>query len=119
VERSYDDMPDPSLYSWAKQGVLLINTAHTVEAGNAGSHLALWEEFTATILNTVSKKDSKVIWMFFGAKAAAYDIYKSTDHIGLYVGHPSPLNRANPFVGSGVFEECDKSLGMNKIKWYE
>jgi len=118
VERSYGDIPDPSLYSWAKQGVLLINTAHTVEAGNAGSHFRLWEDFTAEILSAISKKN-KVVWMFWGAKAAEWDPYKTTDHPGLYTGHPSPLNRTNPFVGSNVFVECDKSLGNKKIKWYE
>jgi uracil DNA glycosylase len=57
--------------------------------------------------------------MFWGSKAAEWDTYKTTDHPGFYTGHPSPLNRANPFVGSNVFVECDKTLGNEKIKWYE
>jgi uracil-DNA glycosylase len=118
VERSYGDTPDPSLYSWAKQGVLLINTAHTVEAGNAGSHLELWEAFTNAVLAALIKKDN-LVWMFWGNQAKKYDAYKVTKHTGMYAGHPSPLNRVNPFVGSDIFTECDKILGNEKIKWYE
>ena len=36
---------DYSLQSWVDQGVFLLNTALTVEAGKPGSHINLWKPF--------------------------------------------------------------------------
>jgi uracil-DNA glycosylase len=118
VQRSYPEREiDTSLYSWADQGVLLMNTAHTVRYGDAGSHIHLWEDFTKHILYALSKRND-IVWMLWGAYAHAYEgwVQNDTHHI-IKTGHPSPLNRTNPFVGSGCFLECDRILGDNKINW--
>ena len=53
----HDDLgiPTPNhgcLEKWAKQGVLLLNTCLSVEAGKAHSHANIgWEEFTDKIIN--------------------------------------------------------------------
>ncbi len=117
--RSYgdDSVIDYSLYTWAGQGVLLLNTAHTVVTGDAGSHLDLWFPFTKRVFDVLNKKDD-LIWMLWGKKAQNYSkyIYNNT-HTVLTAGHPSPLNRSDPFVGSGIFVKSDEILKTNKIKW--
>ncbi len=117
IKRTHNINPDPSLYHWAKQGVLLINTAHTVIKGDAGSHLDVWESFTDTILKILNNRND-IIWMLWGGNAHNYD-YAITNptHTIIKTGHPSPLNRTNPFVGSNCFVECDDLLGLNKICW--
>lgn len=117
VERTHGALPDPSLEAWAQQGVLLINTAHTVRAGDPGSHLKLWQPFTSAVIAALNDKDN-VVWMLWGGKAQAFEpqILNETHHI-LKAGHPSPLNRANPFVGSDIFKRCDDILGDDKINW--
>ena len=42
------------LSSWAKQGVLLLNTALTTKVGIAGHHLKLWEPYTKTAIKRIS-----------------------------------------------------------------
>lgn len=123
VDRSYPYNTGPfdySLWSWAAQGVLLINTAHTVVEGSPGKHLALWHEFTKTVLLALKNKND-IVWMLWGNDAAAYEKYMvNTTHVSIKTGHPSPLNRTNPFVGSDCFLQCDAFLSnrnIEKIKW--
>lgn len=40
---------NPDIHSWEQQGVFLLNTALTVEANKAGSHLGYWEPFTQSL----------------------------------------------------------------------
>ena len=62
VERTEGVKPNPNLYSWAYQGVLLINTAHSVREGVPGKHLELWRPFTEMVINSLNyKKD--LIWI--------------------------------------------------------
>ena len=119
VEKQYKGTVDPSLYTWARQGVLLINTAHTVIAKEAGSHLDIWESFTHMVLKAVNTVPN-VVWMLWGAKAHAFEheILNDTHHV-IFSGHPSPLNRINPFNGD-CFVDCNNKLiemGHELIKW--
>lgn len=118
LDRCYEGLPHPSLYAWAEQGVLLINTAHTVIRGESGAHLDMWAPFTIEILDTLYKQNTKIVWMLWGAQAANYEKFITNPlHCIIKTGHPSPLNRSNPFVGSDCFIECDGLLGKDKIVW--
>lgn len=120
VKSSYGELPHSSLYDWAHQGVLLINTAHTVVKGTAGSHIPLWSKFTSSVISAINSKDN-IVWMLWGSNAHAYtDSITNPTHVIIKSGHPSPLNRSNPFSGCGCFSECDSALmGMGKmpIQW--
>lgn len=69
-----------NINKWHQQGVLLLNTALTVETGNPGSHLKHWEQFTAEIIKRFSK-DNPCIWILWGKHAQNYQkyIYKAVD----------------------------------------
>ena len=57
-----------TLEYWTKQGVLLLNTALTVQTASAGSHLKYWQNFTAKIISHISIHQP-CIWIFWGKKA--------------------------------------------------
>ena len=63
-----------TLNHWTKQGIFLLNTALTVETGNAGSHLKYWEEFTRRVISYISVKNP-CIWLLWGAKAQKFIPY--------------------------------------------
>ena len=109
-----------SLYRWATQGVLLINTAHTVVRSYPGSHLKYWEKFTSKVIDSLNSK-SNIIWLLWGNNAHKYEQYiNNNTHIIIKSGHPSPLNTTHPFVGSGCFSKCNKELikkDLVPIKW--
>ena len=51
-----EEMPifDPSLESWAEQGILLLNSALTVRTNHPGSHLEAWKPFIQKVLTGIS-----------------------------------------------------------------
>jgi len=103
---------DPDLTRWANQGVLLLNTALTVEHMNPGSHVKLWEPFMKELIGRLTEYNTGLIFMLWGRHAQQYEHYvqnKLTQHI-ITAGHPSPLNRTNLFYGSGVFSKANKFI---------
>jgi len=115
---------DSELERWAKQGVLLINTAHTVRKGEPGSHIHLWNMFTGRMLHQLTNNNKPLVWMLWGSKAkrAAHAEYLSkykTNHV-LTAAHPSPFSASNGFFGCKHFTKCNEFLVENNIepiKW--
>ena len=60
---------DTTLENWAKQGVLLINTALTVMEHCPASHAKLWKPFTEYILAYVNQHTENKIFIAWGAFA--------------------------------------------------
>jgi uracil-DNA glycosylase len=110
-----------SLRRWAIQGVLLLNTALTVEESTPGSHIKLWKPFTEYIFKILNENNSGLIFMLWGNEAQKYEELINTNlHYIIEAGHPSPLNTKLPFVGNGCFSKCNKILEKNnniKIIW--
>lgn len=60
------------LTSWAKQGVLLLNTVLTVRAHEANSHRGQgWETFTDAVIAQLSKRAEPIIFVLWGKPAQA------------------------------------------------
>ena len=111
-----------SLESWARQGVLLLNTVLTVRAHAAASHQKHgWEEFTDAVIRTVSDCESPVIFVLWGAPAQKKKRLIDTDrHIVLESAHPSPLSAYRGFFGSRPFSRINEELrkrGFAEIDW--
>jgi uracil-DNA glycosylase len=114
----------PNLENWAQQGILLLNTALTVEYKNPGSHLALWKPFTSYLIEYLNECNPGLIWMLWGNDAKLYKQKLNNNHHILEAGHPSPLN-CNPkttFKGCKHFSKANEILekmnGKNaKIVW--
>lgn len=112
-----------NLENWARQGVLLLNTALTVEKGKPGSHSKLWSDFTTKVIQLINERFSGVIWCLWGSHARKYKKYINEDfHWILEAGHPSPLNTTMPFKGCKHFSKINDILEISngekyKIKW--
>lgn len=110
------------LESWARQGVLLLNTALTVEAGQAGSHAKSgWHRFTDRVIEVINQQREHVVFMLWGAharsKAALLDPKKQ---LILTSAHPSPLSAYRGFLGCGHFSRCNRFLqqmGHVPVDW--
>jgi uracil-DNA glycosylase len=99
-----------SLRSWARQGVLLLNTSLTVEEASPASHSKLgWQVLTDEIVNTVAEHHNPKVFMFWGAHAQAKAplvVASGALHLVLQCNHPSPLSATRgpvPFIGCGHF----------------
>lgn len=104
------------LGAWACQGVLLINTTLTVEAGRAGSHAKQgWEALTHAVIASFSEEPRPVVFMLWGhhARGMASLARRPGVHLVLESSHPSPLSAARgdePFLGNGHFSAANRFL---------
>ena len=119
----YDDLNIPikrsgNLESWAKQGVLLLNSVLTVESGKANSHKNIgWEKFTESVISLISKKKESLVFLLWGNYAhKKEDFIESNNHLILKSVHPSPLSAYNGFFGSKHFSKANNFLKKNNIK---
>jgi uracil-DNA glycosylase len=53
----------------ASQGVLLLNTALTVEQGKPGSHLKTWKKFTKEVIKSIMMTQADIVWLLWGRPA--------------------------------------------------
>ena len=111
------------LTKWAKQGVLLLNSVLTVEAGQPTSHQKQgWEAFTDEVIDVLNEQREHVVFILWGAYAQRKGQRINRDrHLVLTAAHPSPLaaNRGG-FFGCKVFSKTNQYLkqhGIEPIDW--
>lgn len=109
---------DGSLVGWAKQGVLLLNTALTVLPGQAGSHSSIgWHRFTDKIISIVNERTTGTVFLLWGADAAKKKVLlDSKKHLILACAHPSPFSASRGFVGCDHFRMANVYLEKNRKK---
>lgn len=110
------------LESWAKQGVLLLNTVLTVQAGLAASHQRKgWEQFTDNVIKTLNARQQPIIFVLWGKHAESKTKLINQDrHYILKSAHPSPLSAYNGFFGNKHFSKINEILvanGKKPIQW--
>lgn len=113
------------LTSWAKQGVLLLNTALSTEIGKRREHFDLWEDYVKRILVRILQHhiDSDLIIMCWGRDAQNL-INKITTKTSnkfniLMWCHPSPLT-GNKFLSCDHFVRANEILhkiNKTQINW--
>ena len=102
----------PELSLWAKQGVLLLNTALTVESGIANSHAEIgWHQFTDAVICAVSENCTNVVFMLWGNNARTKrTLIDPSKHLILESAHPSPLSAYKGFFGNNHFKSANAYL---------
>src|SRR5260370_6210858 len=99
------------LTSWARNGVLMLNTVLTVRAGAPASHKGKgWERFTDAIIRLVSDRADPAVFLLWGNHAQAKkNIIDLSKHAVLEAAHPSPL-AAQRFAGCRHFSQTNSLL---------
>ncbi len=107
------------LTHWAKSGVLLLNTALSVPAHDAGGHAKLgWQSLTEQVLKRLD--DAPRAFLLWGKHAQTVATGLKTHHLILNAPHPSPLSAYRGFFGSKPFSQINtwlKSQGHSPIPW--
>ena len=114
---------DPTLESWAKQGILMINSALTVEMNKVGSHAMLWRPFIASLLKNLSENETGIIYVLFGKQAQTFKPYINKQlNTVLEENHPAYFARTGEAMPHTVFEQISKlTKGIYgiPITWYQ
>ena len=114
---------DPTFESWAKQGILMLNSALTVEMNKVGSHVMIWRPFIIALLKHLSEYETGIIYVLFGRQAQTFKPYinKQFNDI-LEIEHPAYYARLNKRMPSELFVTisnlCKDKYGV-PIKWYQ
>lgn len=114
---------DQTLESWAKQGILMINSALTVEMNRIGSHVMLWRPFIAKLLKNLSEYNTAIIYVLFGRQAQTFKPYINSrfNHI-IEIEHPAYFARSGTKMPHQLFIDISnkvKGIYGVPIKWYE
>jgi uracil-DNA glycosylase len=107
------------LTPWARQGVLLLNSALTVAegSGGAGSHLKLgWGDITAAIIAGLSGTRPHLAALLWGAPAQTRrPLVDESRHLVIASAHPSPLSARRGFLGSRPFSRTNDWLTGKRL----
>ena len=112
-------IPDSGcLEGWAKQGVFLLNTVLTVEAGNANSHSKCgWQTFTDNVIKILNNLEQPIVFLLWGKQAEKKkEFLDNPNHLVLVTSHPSPFSARRGFLGSNHFKKANEFLRQNNKK---
>ncbi len=125
IERTvYQEFPsyqDPDLTRWSKQGILMLNTALTVEVGKIGSHYDIWKPFTAYLLDSLNNYNPGLIYVYMGKKAEEWSELTNDNNYKFTVKHPaSAAYNGSKWDSNNIFNKISKLVEENngqKIIW--
>lgn len=111
-----------NLSGWARQGVLLLNTALSVRAGSPQSHRHLrWDLLTDEIIRQINEREMPVVFLLWGRPARSKKtLITGKQHLVLEAPHPSPLSAHSGFFGCRHFSKTNQFLennGLEPIRW--
>ena len=112
------------LTTWARQGVFLLNSSLSVEAGRAASHKDFgWQTFTDAVVQRLAALPQPVAFVLWGAHAQKKAVIAARSpypRLVLQAPHPSPLSAYRGFFGSRPFSQINAFLaqhGQKQIDW--
>ena len=102
---------DCTLESWAKQGVLLLNSSLTTIVGKTNIHGWIWRPFIKSLLHSISISDRSLVFMLFGNEAQSFEdcIYKEGNFV-LKEKHPSWYARNSKEMSNEIFVKAQSII---------
>jgi len=110
-----------ALDDWARQGVLLLNTALSVPEGRPGGHARIgWDRLVAEVLAEIDPVPRAVLLWGGPARKLAARHLMNPHHLRIETAHPSPLSAHRGFFGARPFSRVNDWLaarGEVPIRW--
>lgn len=109
---------DNTMEHWAKQGILMINSALTCQTNIVGSHVAIWRPFISSLLKNISySKD--VCFILFGKQAPSFKPFLNTAYTWVgEVEHPAYFARKGEKMPGDIFLDMNRII-KQPIKFYK
>lgn len=112
----------------AKQGVLLLNCALTVNKGKSNSNANIWKPITNRVIKYISDNTDNTVFILWGNFAKSKKtLIDENKHFIIEGKHPSPLSARynkkgtnDSFFGHNYFNKCNDyllSVNKHKVKW--
>lgn len=126
IQEDYPEWKKPKygdLTHWAKQGVLLLNTALTIKVinnkgqKNSNPHIKLWKPFTEQTIKLINEQCKGVVFLLWGRKAHSYMKYiDKKKHYIMLSSHPSGLSYTKACKASKLYPACSAFKGNEHFK---
>ena len=113
---------DPTLEEVSKQGVLLINSALTVETNKPYSHMHVWREFIKKFLINLSMYNPGLIYVLWGNEAKSFEKYINRNNTVYKMPHPAYYARTNTKIPHSFFTELNNTIESHfgeRIEWFK
>lgn len=102
---------DQTLESWAKQGILMINSALTCELNKVGSHVNQWGPFVSKLLKNLSERETGIVYILFGRQAQTLKPYINERYNDIIeIEHPAYFARSDKIMPYSVFRQMNDIL---------
>lgn len=102
---------DQTLESWAKQGILMINSALTCELNKVSSHVNQWGPFVSKLLKNLSERETGIVYILFGRQAQTLKPYIDERYNDIIeIEHPAYFARSNKIMPYSVFRQMNDIL---------
>lgn len=108
---------DITMESWARQGILMINSALTCRMNAIGSHFLLWKPFISKFLLSLSAQKKGVVYVLFGNQAQSFEDCIHSGNTVLSERHPAFYARMNASMPNRVFIETNNIINGRPIHW--
>lgn len=100
---------DETFYSWAGQGVLMLDASSTSMKQIPNAHSEYWRHFTRSIITTLNDKKEDIIFLFWGKEASYFSRYvDDKKHHKLFYCHPSDMGKQNKDWNCPHFKKVDE-----------
>lgn len=113
---------DITMESWARQGILMINSALTVEMNKIGSHVMYWRSFLSKMLENLSSYNPGLIYVLYGNQAKTFRPYINDNNTVFEVPHPAYFARTGQKFETTLFDDINvilKRQNNTQINWYD
>ena len=113
---------DPTLESWAKQGILMLNSSLTTEVGKIGVHIMKWRPFMIAFLKQMSIINPGIIYVLFGSQAQVLEPYINKNNYVLKIEHPAYFARTNKKMPYHIWKDINKilyDLHGERVEWFK
>lgn len=113
---------DPTLESWATQGILLLNASLTTEVGKVGIHTMNWKPFIIALLKHMSSLNPGIIYVLFGSYAQMFKPFISNNNTIFIEKHPAFYARTRSKMPYRLWQNINRrlvELNGDKIEWYK
>ena len=114
---------DNTLETWAKQGILMLNSALTCEINKIGSHVMIWRPFISKFLKAMSVTNNAIVYVLFGKQAQTFKPYiNSRYNYIIETEHPAYYARTATKMPKDTFNKVNtimKDLYNETFKWYQ
>ena len=113
---------DVTLESWARQGILMLNSSLTVQENKPGSHSLIWRPFISKLMQNCSKRETGLVYVLFGKEAQSFKPYINSKYNDvLEVKHPAYYARTHTKLPTQLFRYINQLMLSRydvPIRWY-